>query len=469
MNIAIPERIPAAAELGRVHFVGMGGAGMSGIARILLDRGFVVSGSDAKDSDTLLGLRALGASTYIGHAPENVDSADTVVVSTAIRADNPEVRRAAALDLRMLPRAAALAAVMIGFRGIAVAGTHGKTTTTSMLTVALQHAGADPSFAIGGNLSESGTNAHDGTGEVFVAEADESDGSFLAFQPEIAVVTNVEPDHLDTFGTHERYMEAFDAFAARVQRVLVACADDPGARALAERHSRAGGSVRMFGQQAATGVQVGAMEHHDHGTRAQFTVDGGPSHIIDLQLPGVHNALNAAAALAAGTALGIDAEALVRGLAAFTGTRRRFEARGTAAGVRVYDDYAHHPTEVAALLAAARALVGDGRLVVVFQPHLFSRTRIFASEFGAALSAADVVVVMDVFAAREEPEPGVTGQLIAQAIDLPAEQVYFEPSWSAVPALAAGLTRPGDVVLTVGAGDVTLIAPELLRELVAQR
>jgi UDP-N-acetylmuramate--alanine ligase len=458
-----PEHVLRAEELGRVHFVGIGGAGMSGIARILLARGCSVSGSDAKDSSVLAGLRALGAQVHVGHARDNVAGADTVVVSTAIRDTNPEVLEARDRGLRVLPRAAALAAVMAGRRAVAVAGTHGKTTTTSMLTVALQHCGADPSFAIGGNLNESGANAHDGSGDIFVAEADESDRSFLVYAPAVAIVTNVEADHLDNYGTAEAYVAAFDAFAAGVRHgVLVACADDPGSAALAGRARRQGGDVQTYGRSESADVRVADLELTGTGSTFEIVARGRRQGRVGLRLPGRHNALNAAAAFTAGLVLGFPSADLREGLEGFTGTRRRFELKGIADGVRVYDDYAHHPTEVEAVLRAARPVAGEGRVVVVFQPHLFSRTRIFAEEFGVALGLADEVVVMDVYAAREDPEPGVTGALVAGAVPLPPDRVTFEPSWSAVPAVVAARSRPGDVLLTIGAGDVTLVGPEVL-------
>jgi UDP-N-acetylmuramate--alanine ligase len=457
-----PDRVLVAAELGRVHFVGIGGAGMSGIARILLARGIPVSGSDAKESSALASLRALGAEINVGHEAPYVKGADTVVVSTAIREDNPEVVEARRLGLRVLPRAAALASVMAGRRAIAVAGTHGKTTTTSMLTVALQHCGADPSFAIGGHLNESGANAHNGSGEFFVAEADESDGSFLAYQPEVAIVTNVEADHLDNYGTSEKYVAAFDDFVERVSGFVVVCADDPGSRALGERARGRGIDARTYGESADADLRLDTLELPTSGVSFEVVERGHRQGRVKLRVPGRHNALNAAAAMTAALGLGFPCDDVRNGLAGFTGTRRRFELKGYAGGVWVYDDYAHHPTEVTAVLSAARPLAGAGRIVAVFQPHLFSRTRIFAEEFGKALGAADEVIVMDVYAAREDPEPGVTGALVAAAVDLPPQHVVFEPSWSAVPARVAERIKPGDLVITFGAGDVTLLGPEIL-------
>jgi UDP-N-acetylmuramate--alanine ligase len=464
---ATPDLPVPAEQLGRVHFVGIGGAGMSGIARIMLARGLPVSGSDAKDSVTLAALRALGATVHVGHAAGNVGDVDTVVVSTAIRADNPELVESRRRGLQVVHRAGALASVMVGRRAVAVAGTHGKTTTTSLLTVALQHCGVDPSFAIGGNLNESGANAHNGTGDVFVAEADESDGSFLLYSPTAAVVTNVEPDHLDHYGTAEAVADAFEAFAQRVEigGFLVACADDPGAVTLAASARAAGVDVRTYGVGASADLRLVDLETKGLGSSFEAVLLGRRLGRVELRIPGRHNALNAAAALLVGVGLGFPVERLRDGLASFSGTRRRFEHKGTVAGVRVFDSYAHHPTELTADLHAAREVAGGGRVVVVFQPHLFSRTRFFAAAFGEALGLADEVVVMDVYAAREDPEPGVTGALVAAAVPLPPAQVVFEPSWSAVAGHLADRARPGDVVITCGAGDVTMIGPEVLERL----
>ena len=470
MRVPVPDVLLPADELGRVHFVGIGGAGLSGIARIMLARGIPVSGSDAKDSRTLEALRAIGARCHVGHAAEQVRDADTLVVSTAVRADNPEVVEAQRLGLRLLPRSAALEAVMRGRRVVAVAGTHGKTTTTSLLTVALQHCGADPSFAIGGELNESGANAHDGAGDLFVAEADESDGAFLVYSPHAAVVTNVEADHLDNYGTEEAYRRAFEAFLDRIDPTgfLVACVDDPGAAALAA-DARARG-LATVGVGESTQADVRAEGLTFSGTTSTFTVvdHGRRLGEMSLRIPGRHYVLDALGALAAGLRLGYPFADLKRGLESFTGTRRRMELKGEVAGVRVYDSYAHHPNEIVGDLQAARAVAGEGRVVVAFQPHLVSRTRVFGRQMGEALGAADHVVVMDVYVAREDPEPGVNGQMVASAVPLPVERVLFEPSWQAVPQRLVERARPGDLVLTLGAGDVTLVGPEVL-ELLAQR
>jgi UDP-N-acetylmuramate--alanine ligase len=452
----------------RVHLIGIGGAGMSGIARILLARGAAVSGSDAKDSRTVLALRALGAEVAVGHDPAHLpEPPATVVVSSAIRESNPELAAARERGLPVVHRAQALAALTRGRRLAAVTGTAGKTSTTSMLTVALQHCGLDPSFAIGGDLAASGSGAHEGSGEVFVVEADESDASFLAFSPAVAVVTNVEADHLDHYGSAEAYVAAFDEFLGRIVPggTLVTCVDDPGAAALAARAEARGVRVRRYGHDAAADARL--VEFRPDGTGAQVVLNHQDrEHLLRLAVPGEHMALNALGALLAGVELGADADALLAGLAAFDGVRRRFEFRGRAAGVAVYDDYAHHPSKVAAQLRAARQVAdGHGRVVVAFQPHLYSRTRDFAAQFGEALGLADEVVVLDVYGAREDPQPGVSGALVADAVPLPRDRVRFVPRWEDVPAVVAGVAAAGDLVITMGAGDVTVLAPEILLEL----
>ncbi|WP_414635577.1 UDP-N-acetylmuramate--L-alanine ligase [Actinophytocola sp.] len=442
---------------------------MSGIARILLARGRAVSGSDAKQSRAVDALRVQGARIAVGQAAENLDLLDggptAVVVSTAIKETNPELVEARRRGVPVLHRSAALAALMTGRRVACIAGTHGKTSTTSMLTVALQSCRLDPSFAIGGDLNESGANAHHGSGEIFVAEADESDGSFLAFAPWVAVVTNVEADHLDHHGTVDAYEAVFDQFVKRIEPggLLIACADDPGSAALAERAEASGVRVRRYGRSTS---DVVLLDHRpaDRGGVARISL-AGKEIGLGVAVPGEHMALNAVAALLAGLELGAPLDGLLAGIAAFGGVRRRFELKGQAGGVRVYDDYAHHPSEVETQLRASRPVAAPGKLVVIFQPHLYSRTRLFADRFAAALALADEVVVLDVFGAREAPEPGVSGALIAGAIDLPKERVHYEPSFERVPALVAGLVEDGDLVITMGAGDVTMLGPELLAEL----
>jgi UDP-N-acetylmuramate--alanine ligase len=456
---------------GHVHIVGIGGAGMSGIARILVARGTAVSGSDAKESRRLVALRALGIDARVGHAAENVAGADVVVISTAIRADNPEVLAAQAQGIPVVPRAEALAALMAGSRGVAVAGTHGKTTTTSMLTIAAQHCGADPSFAIGSELNDSGANAHQGAGDLFIAEADESDGSFLSLPAVAGIVTNIEADHLDHWGTFDAVEQGFLDFARGIAHsggFLVACADDPGARRLIQSARAAEVDVRTYGLDPSADFVVSDVQVAGTGSSAVITAAGGSLGRLSLQVHGTHNVLNATAALATGIGLGLPAERLLEGLALFTGTRRRFDFKGEVAGIRVYDDYAHHPTEIAATLRAAREVVGDGRLVVAFQAHHYYRTAMFVEEFGQALGLADDVVVLEVYAPGEEPIPGASGQSMASHVPLPAEQVVFEPSWSAVAGHLADRAAPGDLVMTLGAGDIVLLAQEVLDLLAAR-
>jgi len=449
-----------------VHLVGIGGAGMSGIARVLLARGVAVSGSDAKDSRGLAALRALGAQVHVGHDAAHLDGATRVVISSAIRETNPELTRARASGVPVLKRAEALAELLVGHRAVAIAGTHGKTTTTSMLTVAAQRCGADPSFAIGGDLNEPGSNAHQGTGDLFVLEADESDGSFLVYRPFAAVVTNVEPDHLDHYGTEEAVHEAFASFVRTVDPLgfVVLCADDPGARRLAEAARADGIDVRTYGTSPDADLRMHEVVSSG-GTSSYRAVHRGKEvGTVRLLVPGEHlGARNSAGALLAGLGLGFPAEGLIAGLGGFTGARRRMEFKGTAGGVRVYDDYAHHPTELLTQVQAARTMTAGGRLVAVFQPHLYSRTALFAEGFGAALGLADEVVVMDVYGAREDPVPGVTGALVAEHV--PHDRVLFEPSWSEVAEAVARRCSPGDLVVTFGAGDVTQLGPEVLRVL----
>jgi UDP-N-acetylmuramate--alanine ligase len=452
------------AELGRVHFTGIGGAGMSGIARIMIARGVKVSGSDSAASDLLTALAGQGADVHVGHAAENIDGADTLVVSTAIREDNPELAEARRRGLRVLHRAAALASVMLGRRGIAVAGTHGKTTTSSMITTILRHSGADPGYVIGGILTETGLGAGDGSGAEFVAEADESDGSFLMLAPHLAVVTSVEADHLDNYADLTEIEAVFAAFARRITPggVLIVCADDTGARALAAA-APAGIRVRTYGADPSADYRLSGVR--PHGMCVRFGVLSGPREgagapspaLLEVAVPGRHNALNATAAYAAALELGLSPGQAASGLAAYRGVARRMEPKGEAAGVLVLDSYAHHPTELAADLRTARDIRPAGRVLAAFQPHLFSRTRIFAAEFGAALGLADEAFVLDVYAAREDPEPGVSGQLIASAV--PGGRAHFIPDRGGLPAAVASAARPGDIVLTMGAGDVTALGP----------
>ena len=469
---ALPE------ELQRVHMVGIGGAGMSGIARILLDRGGMVSGSDAKESRGVAALRARGAEIRIGHDESSLDllpGGPTAVVTThaAIPKTNPELVEARRRGIPVILRPAVLAKLMDGYTTLMVTGTHGKTTTTSMLIVALQHSGFDPSFAVGGDLGEAGTNAHHGSGDCFVAEADESDGSLLEYTPNVAVVTNIEADHLDFFGSAEAYGAVFDDFVERLAPggALVVCTDDSGAAALAERTAALGIRVLRYGSDDRPDLAGRLVSWEQQSTGAvahiQLAAEKHPR-VMRMSVPGRHMALNALAALLAAMEIGAPAEKVLDGLAGFEGVRRRFELVGTAHGVRVFDDYAHHPTEVRATLGAVRTVTeqsGRGRSVVVFQPHLYSRTATFAREFGEALDGADEVFVLDVYAAREQPMAGVSGATVAEHVGKP---VHYVPDFSAVAELVANAVHSGDVVVTMGAGDVTMLGPEIVAALQAR-
>ncbi|TWG92897.1 UDP-N-acetylmuramate--L-alanine ligase [Nocardioides sp. J9] len=452
MKIPVPDEILPADQLGHVHLVGIGGAGLSGIARLMHASGVVVSGSDANDSPVVRALREEGITVHVGHDAAHLDGVDTVVATTAAREDNPEIAEATRRGLRLWPRSAGLQSVLIGKRVVAVAGTHGKTTTTAMLTVALQEAGLDPTFAIGAEVASLGTNARLGSGDVAVVEADESDGAFLVYTPDLAAITNVDADHLDHWGTEEAYEAAFAEFARRARVTVTERAD------LAD-------VTAAF----ADGAQVRGHDLVVEGGRTRFRVEARGVDLgeVELAVPGRHYAVDALLALAVGLELGADPAALVRGLARHQGAKRRMELVGTVGAadraIRVYDSYAHHPSEIRGDLEAARSLVGPGgRLVVCFQPHLVSRTRIFGTQMGHELGAADEVVLMDVYVAREDSDPEVTGALVAGAVPLPAERVRFVPDRADVVPTLAGLARPGDLVLTLGAGDVTALAPELV-------
>ncbi|CAM4410425.1 UDP-N-acetylmuramate--L-alanine ligase [Mycobacterium basiliense] len=454
--------------------VGIGGAGMSGIARILLDRGGLVSGSDAKESRGVHALRARGAVIRIGHGASALDllpGGVTAVITThaAIPKTNPELVEARRRGIPVILRPVVLAKLMAGRTTLMVTGTHGKTTTTSMLIVALQHCGRDPSFAVGGELGEAGTNAHHGSGDFFVAEADESDGSLLEYTPQVAVVTNIESDHLDFYGSTEAYVGVFDSFIERLAPggALVVCTDDPGAAALAQRTAELGIRVLRYGSTATPGAALAGtlVSWEQHGTKAIAHVQlaGEPQpRLMRLSVPGRHMAFNALGALLAAIEVGVPIDEVLDGLAGFEGVRRRFEFVGTAESIRVFDDYAHHPTEISATLAAVRSVAqysGSGRSLVVFQPHLYSRTKAFAAEFGHALNAADEVFVLDVYGAREQPLAGVSGASVAEHVTAP---VRYIPDFSAVADEVAAVATPGDVIVTMGAGDVTLLGPEIL-------
>lgn len=461
-------------EEGRVHFVGIGGAGMSAIAKVLIERGLTVSGSDIKESPTTDDLRSLGAEVHIGHSSAHVGRANTVVVSAAISKTNPEVVRAEELGLAVVPRGAALATLLALYANrLVVAGTHGKTTTTSMVVSILTDAGLDPTYLVGGGLNDSGTNAHSGSGDWAVAESDESDGSFLLLDPTIGVVTNVELDHVDHWASEEALREAFRKFLARIPAsgaVVVPAGDDgflppasDGFPTAASGRRNGTANVITFGPEGI--VRADEVRATSDGSSFELVV-GAERAPVMLQVPGPHNVSNALAAAAAALAAGVAVPAIATGLGAFTGVQRRFERKGTSAGVTVVDDYAHHPTEIRATLSAAR-LVASQRVVAVFQPHRYSRTAALWREFGACFSDADRVVVTDVYGAGEEPVPGVTGKLIADAVSehQPGRPLAYIPHRRDLAKYVTQVLRPGDLVLTLGAGDITSLGSDLLTRL----
>ena len=459
-------KIPTFEELQskKIHFIGIGGAGMSGIARIMLAQGLSISGSDVKESTATQNLATLGATIKIGHGAENVEGVDLIVLSTAIAQDNPEIVAAEKLGIPRISRAQALAILMAGKRSVAVAGTHGKTTTTSMLTVALQSAGLNPSFAIGGMINASGTNAYSGSGDIFVAEADESDGSFLAYKPLGAIITNIELDHVDHFSDLESIYALFEEFVDSIQAggFLIACGDDPGVQELLRRVIRTDLTISTYGV-GNHDWQISREFLLPNSSVARLTHTGKVVGDLELHVPGAHNVLNAAAALAAGSALGISSASMLDGLATFTGSRRRFELKAEVDGIRIIDDYGHHPTEIRVTLETARRYVGDGKIYVIFQPHRYSRTQAFAREFAEALDLADEIYLLEVYAASEQPIPGVSSLLIASQMN-PAK-VHFEPSMIEVVEAVAQKAAKGDVVMTLGAGDVSSLAPVIVKSL----
>ncbi|MFF0446608.1 UDP-N-acetylmuramate--L-alanine ligase [Streptomyces sp. NPDC004609] len=488
--------VPDAME--RPHFIGIGGAGMSGIAKILARRGAEVAGSDARESSTADALRALGATVHIGHeAGHLADDATCVVVSSAIRPDNPELVRAAELAVPVVHRSDALASLMTGLRSIAVAGTHGKTTTTSMLAVALTGLGLDPSYAIGGDLEGPGTNARHGDGDIFVAEADESDRSFQKYEPQVAIVLNVELDHHANYASMDEIYESFEIFTQKIVPggTLVISADQPGAveltarvrdgaapataedgREIPEGDRATAEDVRSardlkivtYGESASADVRVHRITPRGLTSEVTVVLDGRFL-TFTVAVPGRHYALNAVAALAAGVALGIPAHNLASSIGTYTGVKRRLQLKGEAAGVQVVDSYAHHPTEMTADLEAMRGAAADSRLLVVFQPHLFSRTRELGKEMGDALALADASVVLDIYPAREDPIPGITSEVIIAAARAAGADVTAVHDRESVPDAIAGMAKPGDLVLTMGAGDVTDLGPLILARLSSSR
>lgn len=454
---------------GWLHFIGVGGISMSGLAKMFAGRGSRVSGSDAKDSHLLGVLRQLGCEIFVGHHTANLGDPTCVVVSTAIRADNPELVAARARGIPVVHRAQALAYLMRDRRAVAVAGTHGKTTTTSMLSVAFQQLGLDPSYAIGGELGEPGSNAYHGSGDLFVAEADESDRSFHHYQPTAATILNIEEDHHDHYASLAQVVESFGQFVRRIVPggMVVISADDPAARDLAGGLPQSVPGVRVwtFGEADDADWHIAKIDLHGFSSETIVRSPHGKECALRLRVPGRHNAYNATAALAVGVGLGLSAAEMAQALGAYTGVGRRFQIKGQARGVTVVDSYAHHPSEITADLAAARQAVGEGRVVAIFQPHLFTRTQALGVGMGQALAAADVAVIMNIYPAREDPIPGVTSDIVVRAALAHGAVVRVVHQWSAVPEIVAGLARPGDLVLTMGAGDVTMLGPQILASL----
>jgi UDP-N-acetylmuramate--alanine ligase len=459
-----------AEELGTVHLIGVGGVGMSGLARLLLTRGIPTTGSELREWPALAALRALGGTVHMTHEAGNLDGVDTVVYSTAIPQDHLELVEARRRGLRVLHRSEALAAAMTGRRTIAVAGTHGKTTTTSMVTLILQHAGEDPSFVIGGEISEVGSNAHHGSGQYFVAEADESDRSFLLYRPHVSIITNIEGDHLNTYGDLDGLKAAFLEFGLLTDDdgFVVVCADDPGTTELIAGLRAAGRTVYTYGESADADLRISSIVTTALGVSYQAEFEGRPLGEIHLALPGRHMGLNSAAAVLTVLKLGLPLSSVVEALTSFPGVRRRFERKGTVAGIRVYDEYAYHPTSVKAALETLREVAGNGRLIVVFQPYRVYRTRDLQTELAEGLAIADEVVVMEVFGPGEVRGPGEGGVALTAAIDLPADRKVFVPSWEDVSAEVVRRTREGDVVVTMGAPPISLLGDELLSVLSEQ-
>jgi UDP-N-acetylmuramate--alanine ligase len=447
------------------HFVGIGGAGMSGIARVLHDRGVGVTGSDMKMSRYASALADAGVPVFVGHDAANLGDPEVVVVSSAIRPDNPEVVEALRRGIPVWQRAKMLAALAGDRRTVAVAGTHGKTTTSSLAATTFIAMGLDPTFLVGGEVRDAGSNARCGSGDLYVVEADESDGSFLCLDPFVAIVTNVEADHLDHYSGIEEVVATFREFVARVHAdgALVLCADDARAMSLA---SSCPARVVTYGLSDEAEVRCFGLQPRGIGHDFQVALPDGRVVACSIASPGVHNVVNATAVLACAFALGSDVEAAAAGIAGFGGVKRRFETVADAGGVWIIDDYAHHPTEVKATLAAART-AAQGRLWVLFQPHRYSRTAALAREFGEAFDDADRVVLMDVYSAGETPVPGVSGKTIVDAVlahDPRVSLAYF-PHRTDIGGYLATRLRPGDLIMTMGAGDVTAMGPEIVRAL----
>ncbi len=449
-------------QVGRIHMVGIGGSGMSGIAEVLINLGYTVTGSDMALSDTVKRLKRLGAEISIGHGRENLGQADVLVKSTAITDTNPEVEEARLRGVPVIPRAEMLAELMRLRTGIAVAGTHGKTTTTSLLATIFSEAGLDPTVIIGGRLNAMGANARLGEGEYLIAEADESDGSFLCLSPVMSVVTNVDADHLDFYSGQDAIDASFIRFcnALPFYGMNVVCMDDPGVRRILPRINR---PVLTYAISESKARLRGRVLESGAVSRFEVTLDGAFWGEVTLNHPGRHNIQNALGAIGIAIEAGLPKDAVLRALANFAGVGRRFERKGEKDGVIVIDDYGHHPAEIKATLATAKACYPDRRLVVLFQPHRFSRTQALFGDFCKTFEDADELVLTEIYPASEKPIPGVSGQSLAQGIrQVSKTKVSFVPDFEAALATLQVMLRPGDVLLTLGAGSVWKVGMEYL-------
>ncbi|MCE7483214.1 MULTISPECIES: UDP-N-acetylmuramate--L-alanine ligase [Microbacterium] len=455
LSLPIPETITAA------HFIGIGGSGMSGLAKMFLDAGIRVSGSDRADSDALRSLAVAGATVHVGHDASHIGDADTVVHTGAIWPENPEFVTAKERGLHVIHRSQALHWLIGGRRLVSVAGAHGKTTSTGMIVTALQALGTDANFVNGGVIEQLGTSSASGADDLFVVEADESDGTFLLYDTAIALITNVDPDHLDHYGSDDAFHDAFVRFADRASEAVVISSDDPGA--LRVKAGLSHPNVISFG--VAPDADVRLTDISVAGPVAATITHDARSVRLQLVVPGEHNVINAAGAVAVLLTLGHDLADAVRAVEGFAGTVRRFELHGVERGVSVFDDYAHHPTEVRAALEAARSVVGDGRIIAIQQPHTYSRTQHMYREFAEVLETyADHTVMLDVYGAREDPVPGVTGELVSDAF-IDQERVHYVASWQEAADYTATVAREGDYVITLGCGNVYLMIPQVLESL----
>lgn len=445
----------------KVHFIGIGGAGMSALAQILLEKGYEVSGSDMKDSAMTGILRDLGAKVFIGHRAENVRGAEAIVVSSAIREENPEVAEAARLGLKRLHRSDVNAFLINNSKGIAVAGAHGKTTTTSMIGVSLDYEGVSPSIIIGGEVDYLGSNAKLGKSEYLVSEADESDGTFLKYYPYIGVVTNIENDHMDHYGTMENIIKAFHQFLSQIRRDgwAVVCADNEHIRNIIGDIKC---NIATYGIDHEADYMAADIEASSSFTAFDVIHKGENLGRVRLNVPGLHNVLNALACVVTGIVLGMSVSQMAEGLTMFNGAKRRFQTKGRINDIWVVDDYAHHPTEIATTIKAARQ-TKPKRLVCAFQPHRYSRTQLLQKEYGSCFAGVDLLVLTDVYSAGEDPIPGVDGELLVNEVKRQTgqETVYIQDK-KQIAAYLKSIARPGDLIMTMGAGDIVKCGEELV-------